>query len=110
MADLIGSIDDGLPTDLNARKEDYLRVHGLGRNRSRLTRASRGPVFGGASTRRAWSVRRAAEVRRSLALRDGSDGSAVSPWQAGGARDGAVASMTRSIALTDMGGVNSFTD
>lgn len=35
IADLIGSVDDGLPADLSARKKHYLRVYGYGRNRSR---------------------------------------------------------------------------
>jgi Arc/MetJ-type ribon-helix-helix transcriptional regulator len=35
IADLIGSVDDDLPTDLSARKKHYLRVTGYGQNRSR---------------------------------------------------------------------------
>jgi len=37
IADLIGSIDDDLPTDLSARTKHYLRVLGYGRKR-------RGPI------------------------------------------------------------------
>jgi hypothetical protein len=33
IADLIGSIEEGLPTDLSARKKHYLRVLKYGRNR-----------------------------------------------------------------------------
>jgi hypothetical protein len=35
IADLIGSVDDDLPTDLSARKKHYLRMYGFGRKRSR---------------------------------------------------------------------------
>ncbi len=35
IADLIGSIEEGLPTDLSARKKHYLRVLKYGRNRHR---------------------------------------------------------------------------
>lgn len=33
--DLIGSVKDGLPEDLSARKKHYLREWGFGRNRAR---------------------------------------------------------------------------
>lgn len=35
IADLIGSVDDDLPTDLSARKKHYLRLTGYGRSRTR---------------------------------------------------------------------------
>lgn len=35
IADLIGSVNDDLPADLSARKKDYLRAMGYGRNRHR---------------------------------------------------------------------------
>lgn len=35
IADLIGSVDDGLPPDASARINHYLKVKGFGRNRSR---------------------------------------------------------------------------
>jgi Arc/MetJ-type ribon-helix-helix transcriptional regulator len=35
IADLIGSVDDDLPSDLSARKKAYLRSTGYGRKRSR---------------------------------------------------------------------------
>ncbi len=34
IADLVGSIDDDLPTDLSSRTKHYLRLWGYGRNRS----------------------------------------------------------------------------
>jgi hypothetical protein len=33
IADLVGSVDDDLPTDLSARKKHYLRLWGYGRER-----------------------------------------------------------------------------
>ena len=38
IADVIGSVDDDLPTDLSARTKHYLRLWGYGRNRSARTR------------------------------------------------------------------------
>ena len=35
IADLIGSVDDNLPSDLSARKKHYLRLWGYGRDRRR---------------------------------------------------------------------------
>ena len=35
IADLVGSVDDGLPADLSARKKHYLKATGYGRKRSR---------------------------------------------------------------------------
>jgi hypothetical protein len=35
IADLIGSVDDDLPSDLSARKKHYLRLWGYGRKRRR---------------------------------------------------------------------------
>jgi len=35
IADLIGSVDDDLPSDLSARKKHYLRLWGYGRKRHR---------------------------------------------------------------------------
>jgi hypothetical protein len=35
IADLIGSVDDDLPSDLSARKKHYLRLWGFGRDRRR---------------------------------------------------------------------------
>ena len=35
IADLIGAVKDGLPTDLSARKKHYLRATGYGRKRPR---------------------------------------------------------------------------
>jgi hypothetical protein len=35
IADLIGSVDDDLPSDLSSRKKDYLRAWGYGRKRHR---------------------------------------------------------------------------
>jgi hypothetical protein len=35
IADLVGSVDDDLPSDLSARKKHYLRLWGFGRKRRR---------------------------------------------------------------------------
>ena len=35
IADVVGSVDDDLPSDLSARKKHYLRLWGFGRERRR---------------------------------------------------------------------------
>jgi hypothetical protein len=41
IADLIGSVEDDLPTDLSARTKHYLRLRGFGRKRSPQARQPR---------------------------------------------------------------------
>jgi hypothetical protein len=41
LADLIGAIDDDLPSDLSARTKHYLRLWGCGRDRSARSRQQR---------------------------------------------------------------------